>query len=65
MAAIDIQNPCLLVDEMEVGGEILDTPRGDCRDHGRYAAIRLLGWDRKAVYFRGALYVHCQNDSVC
>jgi hypothetical protein len=21
-------------------------------------------WDRKAVYFRGALYVHCQNDSV-
>ena len=43
MAAIDIQNPCLLVDEMEVGGEVLGPPGGACRDHGRYAAIRLLG----------------------
>jgi len=43
MAAIDVQNPRLLVSEMEVGGEVLDLPRGACRDHGRYAAIRLLG----------------------
>jgi hypothetical protein len=28
MTAINIQNPRLLIKEMEVGGEVLDTPRG-------------------------------------
>lgn len=39
MAAIDIQNPRLLVEELEVGGEVLGPPRRAYGDHGRYAAI--------------------------
>jgi hypothetical protein len=35
----------------EPAGTMADMLQSDC-------------WDRKAVYFQGALYVHCQNDSV-
>jgi hypothetical protein len=35
----------------EPAGTMADMLQDDC-------------WDRKAVYFRGALYVHCQNDSL-
>jgi hypothetical protein len=62
VAAIDIENPRLLVEEMEVGGEVLDPPRGACETMADM--LQSDCWDRKAVYFQGALYVHCQNDSV-
>jgi len=35
----------------EPAGTMADMLQSDC-------------WDHKAVYFRGALYVHCQNDSI-
>ncbi|RLN29488.1 hypothetical protein C2845_PM05G30120 [Panicum miliaceum] len=39
-------------------GEAAGTVADDCSPHGQSA------YERQAVYFRGALYVHCQNDSV-
>ena len=39
LATVAIHNTRLLLEEMDVGGEVLCPPRGSCRNHRRYAIV--------------------------